>query len=81
MKTNSDIQNTEMGLGVPVSEIHRSFIRIQEASTLFCVCEATLREWVKKGIVPAYAPTRRLLLFRVDELEKAMMRFRVGGLR
>ena len=55
------------------------YLRVPQAAARFGVCDATLREWIKRRILPAYAPTRRTLLIKAVDVDKALARFRVGG--
>jgi len=57
-----------------------AYLRVPDAAKYFGVCDATLREWIKRRILPAYAPTRRTLLIKVEEVEAAIQRFQVGAL-
>lgn len=57
------------------------YLRVPEAARRFGVCDATLRDWIRKRIVPAFAPTRRTLLLRAVDVDRAITRFSVGGSR
>ena len=41
---------------------------------------STLRDMVRRRVIPAYHPSRRLLLFRWSEVDAAMARFKTGGI-
>ncbi|MEI8138954.1 MAG: helix-turn-helix domain-containing protein [bacterium] len=55
------------------------YLRVPQAAARFGVCDATLRDWIKRRIIPAFAPTRRTLLIKAIDVDKALARFRVGG--
>lgn len=54
------------------------FTRLGETAAHLAIAPRTLRDWVRRGIVPCYHPTRRLLLFKLSEVETALLRFRTG---
>jgi DNA-binding transcriptional MerR regulator len=58
-----------------------SFCRIAKAAAHCGIPPRTLREWVRRRIVPCYRPTKRMLLFRIADLDSAMDRFRCGRAR
>ncbi len=55
------------------------FLRTDEAGRRLSVSAKTIRSWIDMRILPAYRPTRRTILIRVSDIEKALARFRVGG--
>ncbi len=59
----------------------REFLRTDEAGQRLSVSAKTIRSWIDQRILPAYRPTKRTILIRVSDLEKAMARFRTGGFR
>lgn len=54
------------------------YLRTEEAAQRVCVSVRTIRSWIDKRILPACKPTKRTILIRVADLDKAMLRFRVG---
>jgi excisionase family DNA binding protein len=65
--------------GMNVQAREPEFLRTDEAGRRLSVTAKTIRAWVDMRILPAYRPTRRTILIRVSDIEKAMARFRVGG--
>jgi excisionase family DNA binding protein len=55
------------------------FLRTNEAAKRVCVAPKTIRAWVERRILPAFKPTKRTILIRESDLDKAMERFRIGG--
>ena len=58
----------------------KEFVRPEEAAIACSVSAKTIRTWIDRRIIPAYKPTKRCILIRTTDLDKAMMRFRVGAL-
>ena len=54
------------------------FLRTDEAARRVSVSAKTIRSWVDQRIITAFKPTKRTILIRVSDLDKAMARFRVG---
>lgn len=54
------------------------YLRTDDAARLVSVAPKTIRTWVDRRILPAFKPTKRMILIKVSDLEKAMARFRVG---
>ena len=62
-----------------VPESVDGFMRITAAAKYLSISPRTLRTWVARRLVPAYRPTKRLTLFRRDDLDKALSKFRTTG--
>lgn len=75
------MSETKMGNEVQASSQSPvpEYVRTDEAARLVSVAPKTIRSWVDKRILPAFKPTKRTILIKVADLEKAMGRFRVGG--
>ena len=54
------------------------YLRTDEAARRLSVTPKTIRAWVDRRILPAFKPTKRTILIRASDLDKAMARFRVG---
>jgi excisionase family DNA binding protein len=61
-----------------MTETTKEFLRTDEAAQRVSVTPQTIRTWVERRILPAYKPTKRTILIRASDLDKAMARFRVG---
>jgi len=62
-----------------ISDITPEYVRTDEAAARCSVTAKTIRSWVDNRILPAFKPTKRTILIRVSDLDKAMARFRVGS--
>jgi hypothetical protein len=59
-----------------------AYMRPADLAQRFSVSERTIRDWQRRGIIPFYKPSKKVTLFCVAEVEKALRRFRhvaVGG--
>jgi excisionase family DNA binding protein len=61
-----------------MSAIEPEFLRTDEAARRVSVSAKTIRSWIDMRILPAFKPTRRTILIRASDLEKAITRFSVG---
>ena len=52
------------------------FLRLPEQAAQLGIAPRTLRAWATRRLVPSYTPTKRLLLFKPDEVAAAVARFR-----
>ncbi len=57
----------------------KAYLRPNETAERCSVSERTIRDWQRRGILPYYKPSRRVTLFAVADIDKAMARFRVAG--
>lgn len=57
-------------------EMGGKFLRLPEAAARLGIKPRTLRTWARSRLIPSYAPTKRILLFKSDELSAAIERFR-----
>lgn len=57
--------------------MNAAYLRPAEAAHYLSVSDRTLRDWIRRGILPHHKPCRKVCLFAVADLEKAMKRFRV----
>lgn len=55
------------------------FLRLHDTALALGISPRTLRQWVAWRLVPCYRPTRRLLLFDLQEVSASVRQFRVGG--
>ena len=55
-----------------------TYIRSEQAAALLGISPRTLVNWREKKIVP-YRQVGHVILFRADELDAALSRFRVGA--
>ena len=55
-----------------------SFLRLPEQAERLGIAPRTLRAWATRRLVPSYCPTKRLLLFKPEEVAAAVARFRRG---
>ena len=56
-----------------------TYMRRAEASRYLCVSTRTLADWQRRGIVPFFKPSRRVCMFRREDLDKAIERFRFNA--
>ncbi len=54
-----------------------AYLRKAEAAKYLSISPRTLTNWQRAGILAYSKPARRVCLFAVSDLEKAMKRFRV----
>ena len=54
------------------------YLKLRQAATRCGIQPRTLRQWAAKRIVPVIRPTRRTLLFCVEDVDAALNRFRTG---
>ncbi len=53
------------------------YLRPEDASRYLGVSPRTLRDWMARGLVAFHKPCKRVVLFSVADLDRAMARFRV----
>jgi hypothetical protein len=53
--------------------------RLGPTAEQYSISPRTLRQWANRRLVPCYRPTKRLLLFKLSEVDAALSRFRTGG--
>ena len=54
-----------------------AFLRKREAAAYLSIAVRTLSDWQRRGIVPHFKPSRKVCLFAVADLDRAMRRFRI----
>lgn len=59
---------------------HPAYIRPDEAAKRCSVSTRTIRDWQRRGIIPFYKPSRKITLFAIADIDKAMNRFRVNSI-
>ncbi len=57
-----------------------AYMRPIEAASYMSVSPRTVRDWMRRGIIPHHKPCRKVCLFAVADLDKAMRRFRVEAI-
>jgi len=57
-----------------------SYLRLPGAAAYLGISPHTLRQWVYRRLIKVYRPTRRCLLFKQFDLDKAMAQFASGGI-
>lgn len=53
------------------------YLRKQGAAKYLSVSTRTITDWMRRGLLPYSKPARKVCLFAVADLEKAIRRFRV----
>ena len=54
-----------------------AYLRPHDAAAYLSVSERTLRDWTRRGIIAHLKPCRKVCLFAIADLDKAMQRYRV----
>ena len=54
-----------------------AYLRQAQAAAYLSVSQRTLRDWTRRGIIPHVKPCRKVCLFAIADLERAMNRFRI----
>ena len=57
---------------VTSSKVNKGYLGLKEASEYLGVAEKTLYNWVWQGKIPCYKPSKKKILFRIDELDEWM---------
>lgn len=55
----------------------KQFTRLATAAKFLDISPRTLREWANRRLVPCYRPTKRFLLFDLDEIRNAMAKYKM----
>ena len=59
--------------------MNSGYIRLSQAGQYTGVSSKTIRRWIKRGMIKAYAPTARCILVKQVDLDSALQRFEIGG--
>lgn len=59
--------------------IEPAYLRKAETAKFLSVSVRTVSDWCRRGILPYHKPARKVCLFAVVDLHKAMRRFRIDG--
>lgn len=54
-----------------------AYLRPDQTAERCSVSERTIRDWQRRGILPYFKPTRKVTLFSVADIDKALRKFRV----
>lgn len=57
-----------------------AFVRPAEAATYLSISERTLRDWQRRGIIAHHKPCKKVCLYAVADLDRAMRKFRVQSI-
>jgi predicted site-specific integrase-resolvase len=60
----------------PAPSIRPGFLRPENAAQFLGISARCLRDWTRRGIVAHVKPCRKVTLYGVADLERAMERFR-----
>lgn len=60
--------------------IEPAYLRKAEAAKFLSVSVRTVSDWCRRGILPYHKPARKICLFAVADLHKAMRRFRINAI-
>ena len=57
-----------------------AYLRPEQAALFLGVSVRCLRDWQRKGVLPYSKPARKVCLFAVADLQRAMQRFRIAAI-
>jgi hypothetical protein len=61
----------------PTTQSEPAYLRTEGTAKRCSVSARTIRDWQARGILPYFKPSRKVTLFAVADIDKAMRRFRV----
>lgn len=53
--------------------IEDRLITTRELAEQFGVCDETVQTWVRQGRIPCFRPSRKVIRFRMNDVERALM--------
>ena len=59
------------------TEANRAYLRPEGLAARCGVSERTIRDWQRRGLIPFYKPSRKITLFAIADVDRALSRFRV----
>jgi excisionase family DNA binding protein len=80
MKNNARTRTTASGPAAPLPAAPlpaAGYLRKREAASYMSVSTRTISDWMRRGILAYSKPCRKVTLFSIRDLERAMDRFRV----
>lgn len=57
-----------------------AYLRKADAAAYLSISPRTLTDWQRRGVIAHHKPCRKVCLFAVADLEKAMSRFRIEAI-
>jgi len=57
--------------------MHKPYLRKAEAAEYLSVSIRTITEWQKRGLIAFHKPAKKVCIFAVADLDRAMRKYRV----
>lgn len=54
-----------------------AYLRQEDSAKYLSIGPRTIRDWMKRGILPYHKPCKKVCLFAVADLDRAMKKYRV----
>ena len=61
------------------SDLIEKFLNLSDGATMLQVCPETVKRMVRRGVLPHYRFSRKLILFRADEIQSSLQKLRIAG--
>lgn len=68
-----------MGPSGTYSDTVAQYLTLSDVATMLQVCPETVKRMVRRGVLPHYRFSRKLILFCADEVHVSLQQLRVAG--